>query len=214
MNKFVIKRNGEYHPFHAYKIEDAILKAFKGQQTPADEQLIELVFKKLEAKDVWAVEEIQDIIEKELFAKGYFDVMRAFMLHRHTRKLQREHLAGLNDDTTYIDCSQTIEEYAFQKDWRINANANTSYSSAGLINNVAGKVIANYWASGDGWRVVRLRISGKPSARWPISWAFCRVSGQGRKRSAHSIPTWPLMYSKTNSVLMRFSKRCAVLCTI
>lgn len=145
MNKFVIKRNGEYHPFHAYKIEDAILKAFKGQQTPADEQLIELVFKKLEAKDVWAVEEIQDIIEKELFAKGYFDVMRAFMLHRHTRKLQREHLAGLNDDTTYIDCTQTIEEYAFQKDWRINANANTSYSSAGLINNVAGKVIANYW---------------------------------------------------------------------
>ncbi len=67
------------------------------------------------------------------------------MLYRHTRKLQREHVQGLNDDTTYIDSTQTIEEYIAQTDWRINANANTSYSNAGLVNNVAGKIIANYW---------------------------------------------------------------------
>jgi ribonucleoside-triphosphate reductase len=145
MNKWVIKRNGEYHPYLPYKIEDAIKKAFRGQNIQVDESLIKKVFLKLEAKHVWSVEEIQDIIEKELFAGKYFDVMRAFMLHRHTRKLQREHVDGLNEDTTYIDCTQTIDEYVFQKDWRINANANTSYSSAGLINNVAGKVIANYW---------------------------------------------------------------------
>lgn len=71
--------------------------------------------------------------------------MRSFMLYRHTRKLQREHILGLNDDTTYVDSSQTIEEYISQTDWRINANANTSYSNAGLVNNVAGKIIANYW---------------------------------------------------------------------
>ncbi len=145
MNKWVIKRNGEYHPYLPFKIEDAIKKAFRGQNTQVDEKLIDHVFLKLEAKHVWSVEEIQDIIEKELFAAKYFEVMRAFMLHRHTRKLQREHVDGLNEDTTYIDCTQTIDEYVFQKDWRINANANTSYSSAGLINNVAGKVIANYW---------------------------------------------------------------------
>jgi ribonucleoside-triphosphate reductase len=71
--------------------------------------------------------------------------MRSFILYRHTRKLQREHVDGLNDDTTYVDSSQTIEEYISQTDWRINANANTSYSNAGLVNNVAGKIIANYW---------------------------------------------------------------------
>ena len=71
--------------------------------------------------------------------------MRSFILYRHTRKLQREHINGLNDDTTYVDSSQTIEEYISQTDWRINANANTSYSNAGLVNNVAGKIIANYW---------------------------------------------------------------------
>jgi len=99
----------------------------------------------LNTKTCWAVEDIQDLIEKTLFDFIEFDVMRAFMLHRHTRKLQREHVLGLNDDTSYIDCSQTVNEYVYQTDWRINANANTSYSSAGLINNVAGKVIANYW---------------------------------------------------------------------
>ena len=145
MTKFVIKRNGEYHPFLPFKIEEAVAKAFEGQALPLDQSVAEAVFAKLESKDIWAVEEIQDLIEKELFEKNYFEVMRAFMLHRHTRKLQREHVHGLNEDTTYIDSSQTIEEYVFQKDWRINANANTSYSSAGLINNVAGKVIANYW---------------------------------------------------------------------
>lgn len=107
--------------------------------------MLEYHSKLFKCKTCWAVEDIQDLIEKTLFDFIEFDVMRAFMLHRHTRKLQREHVLGLNDDTSYIDCSQTVNEYVYQTDWRINANANTSYSSAGLINNVAGKVIANYW---------------------------------------------------------------------
>jgi len=44
-----------------------------------------------------------------------------------------------------VDCKQTVEEYILRQDWRVNANANTSYSNAGLINNAAGKIIANYW---------------------------------------------------------------------
>ncbi len=145
MTKLVIKRNGEYLPFQSFKIEEAVQKAFSSQSLKANPVFLAKLISKFDEKDLWAVEEIQDIIEKELFTAQHFEIMRAFMLHRHTRKLQREHVQGLNDDTTYIDCSQTIEEYVFEKDWRINANANTSYSCAGLINNVAGKVIANYW---------------------------------------------------------------------
>lgn len=145
MNAYVIKRNGEYHPFVAYKIEDAVKKAFESQQQRPDLVFIERILREFDGKPIWAVEEIQDIIEKQLHLAGHFAVMKSFMLHRHTRKMQREHISGLNDDTTYIDCNQTIEEYIFSKDWRIKANANTSYSSAGLINNTAGKVIANYW---------------------------------------------------------------------
>lgn len=44
-----------------------------------------------------------------------------------------------------MDCVGSVEEYISKSDWRINANANTGYSSAGLVNNLAGKAIANYW---------------------------------------------------------------------
>lgn len=46
---------------------------------------------------------------------------------------------------TKIDCKDTIEEYIFKKDWRISANSNATYSNASLINNISGKIIANYW---------------------------------------------------------------------
>ncbi|NGY36057.1 ribonucleoside triphosphate reductase [Flavobacterium sp. XN-5] len=145
MEKYVIKRNGEYKPFEPFKIKDAIEKSFQSVSIAIDENIFENVLFELASKETWAVEEIQDLIEKILFEKSYFQVMRSFMLFRHTRKLQREHLHGLNADTTYVDSTQTIKEYIEQTDWRINANANTSYSNAGLVNNVAGKIIANYW---------------------------------------------------------------------
>jgi ribonucleoside-triphosphate reductase (formate) len=145
MVQYVIKRDGDYKPYESFKIVDAIKKGFSSVNLITDELLVRSVLRRLSAKEVWAVEDIQDLIEKELYDTGYFEVMRSFMLYRHTRKLQREHVQGLNDDTTYVDSSQTIEEYISQTDWRINANANTSYSNAGLVNNVAGKIIANYW---------------------------------------------------------------------
>jgi anaerobic ribonucleoside-triphosphate reductase len=46
---------------------------------------------------------------------------------------------------TNVDCSEAVSEYISGADWRVLANANTGYSNAGLINNVAGKVIANFW---------------------------------------------------------------------
>lgn len=145
MEKYVIKRNGDYKPFEAYKIQDAIQKAFQSVNKPVDKKIYKIVLSGLEVKYSWPVEEIQDIIERVLFENGYFQTMRSFIIYRHTRKLQREHINGLNDDTTYIDSTQTVEEYINQSDWRINANANISYSNAGLVSNTAGKVIANYW---------------------------------------------------------------------
>lgn len=145
MEKYVIKRNGDYKPFEAYKIQDAIQKAFKSVNKTYDKKIYKIVLSGLEVKYSWPVEEIQDIIERVLFENGYFKTMRSFIIYRHTRKLQREHINGLNDDTTYVDSTQTVEEYINQSDWRINANANISYSNAGLVSNTAGKIIANYW---------------------------------------------------------------------
>ena len=46
---------------------------------------------------------------------------------------------------TQIDVAHAVEEYLGGADWRIKANANQGYSLGGLILNVSGKVIANYW---------------------------------------------------------------------
>lgn len=145
MEKYVIKRNGEYKPLEVFKIEEAIRKGFESVSSLYKVEILEEVLRALGSKDVWSVEEIQDLIEKELFKADDFDVLRSFMVYRHTRKMQRENKEGISSETTFVNSTQTIEEYIGQTDWRINANANTSYSNAGLVNNVAGKIIANYW---------------------------------------------------------------------
>src|SRR5574344_230266 len=122
----VLKRDGTTQEFQPYKIEDAIKKAFKSEGVTYDEGIFKAILKRLETKRIAAVEDFQDMIEQELYKARYFDVMRSFMLYRHTHKMQREHIYGLSEDTTY-------------------ANSNTGYSNAGLVNNTAGKVIANYW---------------------------------------------------------------------
>lgn len=142
----IIKRDGTKAAFEPYKIEDAIKKAFESVSTGYDGEIFWSVLSKVYGRQkAVAVEDVQDTIEKTLFDAGYFEVMRSFILYRHTHKMQREHILGLNDDTTYIDSTQSVEEYITGFDWRIKANANTGYSNAGLINNLAGKVIANYW---------------------------------------------------------------------
>ena len=139
----ILKRDGTQKEFLSFKIEDAIKKAFKSQNVTYDSTVFFNVLDQLKAKRAVAVEDIQDLIEKELYKARYFDVMRSFMIYRHTHKMQRDSL--LNEDTTYINSTQTIEEYILGTDWRIKANSNTGYSNAGLVNNTAGKVIANYW---------------------------------------------------------------------
>jgi ribonucleoside-triphosphate reductase len=141
----ILKRDGTKQKFESYKIEDAIKKAFKSVNTKFDISVFFNVLFELKCKRVVAVEDIQDIIEKELYKARYFEVMKSFILYRHLHKIQREHVLQLNSDTTYINSTQTIEEYINGSDWRIKANSNTGYSHAGLINNSAGKIIANYW---------------------------------------------------------------------
>ncbi len=141
----ILKRDGKKEKFEAFKIEDAIKKAFKSVNKDYDKSIFFSVLFEIKSKNINAVEEIQDCIEKELFKSEHFEVMKSFMLYRHLHKIQREQILGLNEDTTYVNSTQTIQEYINGTDWRIKANSNTGYSHAGLINNSAGKLIANYW---------------------------------------------------------------------
>jgi len=52
-----------------------------------------------------------------------------------------------SDRRIAVDVGRSVNEYLDRQDWRIHANANQGYSLGGLILNVSGKVIANYWLS-------------------------------------------------------------------
>ncbi|WP_308367313.1 MULTISPECIES: ribonucleoside triphosphate reductase [unclassified Microbulbifer] len=45
----------------------------------------------------------------------------------------------------HIAVASTVDEYLKRADWRVHANANQGYSLGGLILNISGKLIANYW---------------------------------------------------------------------
>ena len=141
----IIKRNGKRERFEAYKVQQAIEKAFHASQEEYNPLVYANVLDSLRNEEYLPVEKVQDLIESELMRAGAFETARNFIKYRFLHKLQREQIAGVYQGNTWVDCKQTIDEYVGNTDWRIKANSNTTYSNAGLVNNTAGKVIANYW---------------------------------------------------------------------
>ncbi|MDE2594161.1 MAG: ribonucleoside triphosphate reductase [Burkholderiales bacterium] len=137
----VIKRNGATASFTVDKITQALVSA--GQATgefDADraQALAQDVLLKLQRR-VPTVEQIQDQVERTLLDAGLFDTARAYIVYRERRSALRQ------DKACAVDVERSVNEYLSQQDWRVNANANQGYSLGGLILNVSGKVIANYW---------------------------------------------------------------------
>ncbi len=143
----VIKRDGSFVDFDLKKISAAIEKAGKATgefdaATAARITKIEVVnnLKKLNVATP-NIEQIQDAVENALFDAGYRKTLRAYIVYREQRSKSRDARRSL------VDVESSMNEYLQQLDWRVNANANQGYSLGGLILNVAGKVVANYWLS-------------------------------------------------------------------
>jgi len=47
--------------------------------------------------------------------------------------------------SSYIDVFNVVEEYLYQKDWRVKENANQGYSWHGLIDYISSKIQSNYF---------------------------------------------------------------------
>ncbi|MCL2870420.1 MAG: ribonucleoside triphosphate reductase [Coriobacteriia bacterium] len=143
----VIKRDGEKVPFEAKKIFVAIEQAGKatGEFNPERaESLRSEVLRELTetfADKYPAVETIQDYVESALIREGYLETARAYIVYREKRRKAR------SDLQTLVNVETSMNEYLERLDWRVQANANQGYSLGGLILNVSGKVVANYWLS-------------------------------------------------------------------
>lgn len=141
----LIKRDGSIKDFDPSKIQKAIEKAGKatGEFGPviAAEITENQVMPKIRALNVATphIEQVQDAVEQALFESGHFTTLRAYIVYREQRAKSRD------AKKTWINVESSINEYLDQSDWRVNANANQGYSLGGMILNVSGKVVANYW---------------------------------------------------------------------
>lgn len=143
--RHIIKRDGSIRDFDADKIVIAIAKAGKAtgeitaegaKRLTETEVMPRIRALKTETPDI---EKVQDAVEQSIFAGGFFKTLRAYIIYREQHAKQRD------AKHSWIDVESSINEYLNQLDWRVNANANQGYSLGGLILNVSGKVVANYW---------------------------------------------------------------------
>lgn len=143
--KKIKKRNGKVVKFNPSKIERAIVAAFKatGETDGAAAKKIRFevvaeLEKRFNGTIIPEVEQVQDLIEKELQDQGYEKVYRAFSLYRELHQ-------KLRDVTSLVDSDELIEKYLENADWRVKENANMTYSLQGLNNHVASIISSNYW---------------------------------------------------------------------
>jgi len=143
----VKKRNGKNAAFDRSRIQKAILKAGEatGEFGEKEADLLTLqVVKVIEhryIKGTLEIETIQDIVEQVLISSNYFKTARSFIVYREQHKKLRD------DKKTVVDVVSSINEYLDRLDWRVNANANQGFSLGGMMLNISGKVVANYWLS-------------------------------------------------------------------
>ena len=145
----IVKRDGTQVIFNSERIKSAIRRAGEATGEFDDDEaslLTNQVTKVLrhrfgKAKALPTIEQIQDVVEQVLISANYYKTARAYIVYRENRNKSRQ------DKKTLVDVASSVNEYLERADWRVNANANQGYSLGGLILNVSGKIIANYWLS-------------------------------------------------------------------
>ena len=144
--KHLIKRDGSVRDFDVEKIVQAVAKAGAATQEFDEARAREIVERHViphlcgcDAARTSSVEWVQDAVERGLYEAGCFPTLRAYIVYRES------HAKARDAKQSWVNVESSINEYLDQLDWRVNANANQGYSLGGLILNVSGKVVANYW---------------------------------------------------------------------
>lgn len=134
-NKNVIKRDERIQAFDWAKVEAAVGAAFKSVNQELDDTFKAQLQKSIEAAfknvDAVAVEDLQDIIQKELIKRNKYDAAEAFIIYRNKRTEIREQKSDLVKNITKKLNGTNIE----------NQNANVDEASFGGRIGEAGRVV-------------------------------------------------------------------------
>lgn len=121
----VIKRDGRIQNYNFLKIESVVSKAFQSvnQETPEKflEQLKNSIEESFKKRDTLDVEDIQDIIQKELIKRNKYDIVESFIIYRNKRTEIREKNSKIIRDIQKKLDGKNIE----------NQNANVDEASFG-----------------------------------------------------------------------------------
>lgn len=121
----IIKRDGRTQDYSWEKVENVVCKAFGGvgQEVPDKflEQMKQSVEGVLKNRDTFTVEEMQDLIQKELIKRNKYEVVESFIIYRNKRTEIREQKSDLIKSITKKLNGTNIE----------NQNANVDESSFG-----------------------------------------------------------------------------------
>jgi len=145
------KRDGRIVPFEQDKITKAIHAAMtavsegdkKEAQKISDAVVVELNRKYDGNKfktdsDIPTVENVQDIVERQLILHKFADTSKAYILYRDLHSRMR----NINN---IFDIGAMIQTYLDRKDWRVNADSSIDYSLQGMYKHMINVMTEKYW---------------------------------------------------------------------
>lgn len=136
---FITKRDGKQEPFSAQKIESAITKAYRAGGVSESKEVIDKIVERVCSNinhDNAGVEEIQDLVERELMAQNPF-VAKKYIIYREWRNIERDKRTGMKQ---VMDGIVTIEK----NDVNLS-NANMSaHTPAGQMMTFASELTKDY----------------------------------------------------------------------
>ena len=134
-NKKVIKRDERIQEYDWTKVEAAVTAAFKSVNQDMDDTFRNQLKKSVEAAfknaNAVSVEDLQDIIQKELIKRNKYDAAEAFIIYRNKRTEMREQKSDLVKNITKKLNGSNIE----------NQNANLDEASFSGRIGEAGRVV-------------------------------------------------------------------------
>jgi ribonucleoside-triphosphate reductase len=143
--KFVLKRDSKLEPFDPDRIAQAVWKAAKAvggndkeQAKRISDEVVAILNKQYGEDGVPTVEEVQDLVEKQLIENGHASTAKAYILYRKQHN-------DLRELSSMLSSADLVDQYLEVEDWRVKENSNMSYSLQGLNNYLSSTVIARYW---------------------------------------------------------------------
>lgn len=140
----ILKRNGRKVDFDQERITRAISKAIaavgaenRSLAARLSDKVVQIIEKEF-ISNMPSVEQIQDVVERVLMANGHVKVAKAYILYRR----QRHEMRKLK--STFVEVESIVDDYLYQKDWRVRENSNMPFSYSGMMMHVSGSIMANY----------------------------------------------------------------------